>query len=583
VDSQYPEWHAATESPEVPAGVPVEGLRASLELLRDSLGLGGASNNWALQGHKTAGGNPLVANDPHLAPILPPHWYLAHLSTPQWGLAGAAFAGTPAFMSAHNGRVAWGITAGLVDNTDLFIEEIGPGDTVQRGDEFVECRVLDELIEVKGGTPVSERVLITPLGPIVGPALAGEREAISMAATWLAPQRAGTLTGLGRVETVAALREELSGFSGPSLNFAAADDSGSILWQLAGEAPVRKAGRGALPLPAWLDGVGWEEAYVPFEDMPWQVDPGSGYVASANTRPSAAEHPFLGVDWIEGYRLARIVDIIGSRDDWDVPSTLQAQLDTKTLAWPDLEPAILATPHTDKTNIARSLLEGFDGDLSADSPAAAVFVLWLTSMQRRVAEIAAPNSVDAALGRGFAPAALVTHSMFAFSRTSHLVRLLRDRPEGWFDDWNDPITEALAEAQHTLSERLGPDPDRWSWGAARPLVLAHAIGARKPMDRIFNLGPIPWSGDFTTVAQSGAPPLEPLGSPSAVPSLRMAVEIGAWEDARFSLPGGQSGNPLSPHYDDQLAPWIAGSGVPIAWSTKAVERATRHTLHLVPA
>jgi len=100
------------------------------------------------------------------------------------------------------------------------------------------------------------------------------------------------------------------------------------------------------------------------------------------------------------------------------------------------------------------------------------------------------------------------------------------------------------------------------------------------LDRVFNIGPIPWSGDFTTVSQAGAPPLDPLGNPSAVASLRMVIDIGEWDNSRFSLPGGQSGNPLSPHYSDQLDAWRLGLGVPMPWSPKAVAAAAVETLHL---
>ena len=65
-------------------------------------------------------------------------------------------------------------------------------------------------------------------------------------------------------------------------------------------------------------------------------------------------------------------------------------------------------------------------------------------------------------------------------------------------------------------------------------------------------------------------------------SLRFAVEVGDWDGARFSLPGGQSGDPLSPHYDDLLPIWLRGDGVPIAWSPAAVARATVSTLQLLP-
>jgi penicillin amidase len=583
VDPKYPEWHPVTRSPDGMAGVPVDGLRAGLELLREVSGLGGASNNWAISGSRTTTGRPILANDPHLSPLLPPHWYLAHVSGVDWGVAGACFAGTPGFASAHNGKVAWGVTAGLVDNTDLFIEEIGPdGASVQRGDDFVPCTVIEEHIAVRGGDPVTEEVLMTPHGPIVGPALPGAHEAISMAATWLRPQRATSLLDIATAGSVDELRDRLFGWNGPSLNFVAADDAGSIGWQLAGEAPVRKAGRGALPLPAWLDGVGWEDAYVPYADMPSSHDPERGYLATANTRPTTDDHPFLGVDWIEGYRLSRINEILAGRDDWDVVSTLQAQLDTVTHAWRDLKDHLLAIGHTAETTAALSLLRSWDGDMSSESKAASVFVIWLTDMQRRVAQVAAPNSVDAALGRGFAPAPLAPYSLFAFSRTGHLARLLRDRPEGWFDNWDEAIRASLEAAEKALREKSGPTPRSWEWGTVRPLTLMHPAGQRKPLDRVFNVGPIPWSGDFTTVSQAGAPPLDPFGNPSAIASLRMAVDVGDWDRSRFSLPGGQSGNPLSPHYADQLDSWRLGLGVPMPWTEGAVAKGTAHTLYLTP-
>lgn len=581
VDPRYPEWHPVTDSPAGVAGLPLEALRASLELLREVAGIGGGSNNWALNATRTATGRPILANDPHIAPLLPPHWYLAHLTTPAWGIAGAAFTATPGFPCGHNGRVAWGITAGLVDNTDLFIEEIGPdGASVQRGDDFVPCTVIEEHIAVRGGDPVTEEVLMTPHGPIVGPALPGAHEALSMAATWLRPQRATSFLDAGRAESVADLRAQLAAWNGPTLNFVMADDAGSIGWQLAGQAPVRKKGRGALPLPAWIEGVGWEDEYLPFDAMPGGLNPERGYVATANTRPTTAEEPFLGVDWIEGYRLARINEIIGERDDWDISSTLEAQLDTVTHAWRDLKPHLVRLARTADTTTALALLEAWDGDLSATSPAAAVFVAWLTDMQRRVAQAAAPNSFEAALGRGFAPAPLTPYSLFAFSRTGHLVRLLRDRPEGWFEDWDDAVRASLASAEQSLRDRLGPDPRAWRWGDARPLTLMHPVGRQKPLDRVFDIGPIPWRGDFTTVAQSGAPPLDPFGNPSAIASLRAAIDVGEWDRSRFSLPGGQSGNPVGPHYDDQLEAWQAGIGIPMPWSEEAVRAATVETLFL---
>src|SRR5262249_2415244 len=158
-----------------------EDLAAFFALVRP----GGGSNGWALAGSRTASGRPLLANDPHLDASLPAHWYLARLRTPAGCVAGASFVGGPGFPGGPHGHACWGLTAGLVDNTDLFLEEVGPdGGSVRTGDQFTPCEVREEVIHVRGARPVTERVLVTPRGPIVSPVL-GEQQALSMRAAWL--------------------------------------------------------------------------------------------------------------------------------------------------------------------------------------------------------------------------------------------------------------------------------------------------------------------------------------------------------------------------------------------------------------
>jgi penicillin amidase len=582
LDPGYPEWHPVTSPPGRPAGPAVGGLSDDIARLRAALG-GGGSNNWAVAGSRTVSGRPIFANDPHLAPVLPPHWYLAHVTAPGWSVAGAVLAATPGFGSGHNGHVAWGVTAGLVDNTDLFLEEIGPdGRSVRRGDEWVECEVHREVIEVRRGDTVTEEVLVTPHGPIVGPPMPHTPDAISMAATWLQPTGVSALFELVRARSTRGLRDALEDWHGPPLNVVFADAAGSIGWKLAGEAPRRRRGTGALPSAGWDPGNGWLAGVVPFADMPEAFDPPEGYLATANNRPTAGDDASLGVDWIDGHRIARINAILEPRRDWDVASTLAAQLDTVTPVWDEIREHVLAVEPGADSAVAYRLLAGWDGDLDSGSAPGSVFVLWLVEMERRVAFAKAPIAADFVVGKGFAPPPLNPNNMFAFSRTGHLVSLLRERPNGWFADWDREIRGALRVAEQVLRSRFGADPAAWTWGDVRPLTLRHALGEQKPFDRLFNIGPIRWSGDFSTVSQSGAPPLNPLGNPSAIASLRMVVDVGDWDASRFSLPGGQSGNPLSPHYGDQVEPWRTGAGVPMPYSEAAVAQATVETLHLVP-
>ena len=93
---------------------------------------------------------------------------------------------------------------------------------------------------------------------------------------------------------------------------------------------------------------------------------------------------------------------------------------------------------------------------------------------------------------------------------------------------------------------------------------------------------MPWGGDYSTVSQAGSLPLDPYGNPSAIAAIRAAIDVGDWDNSRFALPGGQSGNPLSPHYADQLSRWRDGVGIRMPWTPEATSRAVRKRLFLMP-
>ena len=150
------------------AGEPLARLADDLSRLRDLVGAPGGSNAWAVAGPRTASGAPILANDPHLGPAIPPPWYLAHLRTPGWEIAGASFVGGPAFPTGFNGHVAWGITAGCTDSSDLFWEELSADGRTARGPDGPEpVERIVESIPVRGATAVVEEVLVTRRGPIV--------------------------------------------------------------------------------------------------------------------------------------------------------------------------------------------------------------------------------------------------------------------------------------------------------------------------------------------------------------------------------------------------------------------------------
>lgn len=574
VDVTYPEWHGVTLPPHPQAGSVAAQLAEEVARFRRMVGAGGGSNNWAISASKTATGRPLLANDPHLAATLPPHWYLVHIRTPRWSVAGASFVGIPGVPVGHNGYCAWGVTAGLVDNTDLFLEEVGPdGASVRDGDGFVTCRVRREEITVKGGETVVEEVLETPRGPLIGPALDGVPVGLSIRATWLESSPFRGLLAVHEAGSWEEFRALFDPWPGLPLNMIYADRDGRIGWQLVGDAPVRSAGLGAVPSVGWEDSD-WTDAKVPFEAMPHAVDPPEGYLATANNRPvPVGAEPFLGVDWIEGYRYARITEVLAERDDWTVDACLRLQTDVESIPWREMRPFVLQTETGDPDGLR--LLESWDGVVGAESAGAAMYEVFVSELIVDLVRSRAPQSAEWALGRGFDP--LVPETAFAFLRTGWLVDMFqRGRVE------SSRVEAALGRAVNLLRRRLGPDPALWAWGRLRPLTLSHPVGQRRPLDRVFNLGPFPWGGDATTVGQAAVVHRDLATPPPFIASLRVVIDVGNWSASRYVLPGGQSGNPMSPHYADQLELWKAGSGIPIAWEEDEIETRIRSVLELRP-
>ena len=415
---------------------------------------------------------------------------------------------------AHNGYAAWGITAGMTDQADLFIEEIGDdGASVREGDDMVPGEVIDERIEVRGGEAVTERVLMTRRGPIVSPFLDGAPAALSLSAVWLRPLPIRGFLACLRARDFDTFRRGFAAWPGPALNVVYADAGGHIGYQLVGQLPKRRRGHGTLPLPGWLEGVGWEDEHVPFDEMP-SLDPAIGFVASANNRPAAdGDGPYLGMDWMDGYRQARIVEELARRHDLGRRRMRgpAARRDQRPLA--QAAGLVLELPVSDPDGqMALALLRGWNGQVTVDSAAASVFALWLAEMARRIARAKAPASWRYALGYGFGE--IVPLTTFHSGSVAQTTERLCEQPDGWFArGWPLEAADALASAMRRLRTEHGPDPAGWGWGRRRTLTLRHPAGDRALTADAFNLGPVPMPGDGTTPLQAASGPLDPLRQP----------------------------------------------------------------------
>jgi penicillin G amidase len=584
LDPLYPKWLPSVLGD---ASADVDGLdrlAEDLTALTPLMGLGGGSNAWALSAARTATGRPILANDPHLIPSAPSQWYLARLSTPNWRVAGGSFVGTAAMGSGHNRHLAWGVTAGHADHTDLFLERVSEdGLSVLDGDAWVPCEVREEVIGVKGAEAIHERVLMTPRGPLVGKSFEGQRSAMSLSGTWLAPRPYSGIFSVHRASTMAEVTTMFEQASTTNVGLVYAHRDGDIAYLLAADIPVRRRGWGLAPAPGWLPEYGWESEPLPPSALPRLINPARGFIAAANAKPCAnTDEVYLGDDWLDGYRLARIEEALEARDDWDLEGTAQLQMCTASLPWRELRDDVLrAAGATQGAGDVARILTAWDGRLEPDSVGATVFQFFLARMIRRLVHTVAPKAAAAAIGAGATD--LLPYSCIVTRRAGHLVGQLQ-RPDGdlFGEAWHAIATEELEATWAELCERYGPPPSAWAWGVVRPMVVTHPFAQKALLARLFNIGPIPGRGDASTVHQGSMDLRDPAQNVIGCATMRSVIDVGAWENSRFIVLGGQSGNPLSPHYEDHVARWERGEGVPIHWDDAARDAATVSCLTLTP-
>jgi penicillin amidase len=285
---------------------------------------------------------------------------------------------------------------------------------------------------------------------------------------------------------------------------------------------------------------------------------------------------------MEGFRQARIVERLAEGDAWDVAACQRLQVDVESVAWRSLRPCLLALePGDEDARLGLELLAAWDGRVAVESAAASVYELWIAEMSERIARAKAPSAWRWAIGAGFGD--LVPLTSLHTAAPGRLIGLLREEPEGWFPDgWAAQSAAALSAAVRRLRAEHGPDPVAWGWGRLRTLTLRHPVGEQPMLADAFNLGPVPFPGDCTTPLQAASGPLDPFANPGFLPNMRAVIDLADPDAGRWSLAGGQSGNPCSRHYRDLFNVWLHGDGVPIPFTPAAVEAATVATLELLP-
>ncbi|MHB1066633.1 MAG: penicillin acylase family protein [Candidatus Nanopelagicales bacterium] len=599
-----------------PALLAVQAASRLLDAWLGPSGEGIGSNSWVVSGEHTETGLPLLANDPHLAPMMPSVWYQSglHCTTVtadcDYDVAGWTMAGLPGVFIGHNARIAWGFTNLGPDVTDLVLQQV-QGDTYLVDGEQVPMAVRQEVILVAGGDPVTITVRETADGPLISdvagidtyaavgadapvpaPGSVATREAppargdgYGVALRWTALTPRSTFDAVDLLNTAAGwedFRAAAEVLSVPAQNLVYADIDGTIAYQSPGVIPVREGYDGKWPIPGWDTRYRWT-GYIPFEALPNVVNPDDGWIVTANQAVIGPDYPyFLTDDWSYGARSQRIDDLIAAAtaDGAKVGvATMQAlQMDSWNELGAFLAPRLAALPVTEATGPAVDLLRGWDFLQPVDSAPAAFFNAVWRQMVARMFDAAADTELIHSSGG---------------DRFWQVVYSIWDSPDDfWWDDRTQPgvqdrdqtLLASIAGAVAELSAAYGDDPSGWRWGAMHTLLLRNqtlgdsGIG---PIEAIFNRGPVETAGGGSIVNATGWTPIDGY-EVDWVPSMRQVVDLQDFDRSTWVNLTGASGHAFERHYDDQVEAWRTGQQFPWPFTRPAVDAAAADTLTLLP-
>ncbi len=537
------------------------------ELPRPPRGQG--SNEWAIAGARTASGKPLLANDPHLLVQQPGAWVGFHLRAPGYEARGVAAPFAPGIVLGTTAHHAWGATNVGGDVQDLYLERLNEDRTAaQYEDAWEPLTAHHEEIRVRGSDePVVHEVRATRHGPLLDSYLTGRLRPAkrlldaSYALRWVGAEhciRPSALIDVANVESFGEFRNAARALECPGQNLVYADVNGTIGYQCTGLHPIRGAGDGTGPVPGWTAEHEWE-GFVPFEELPYAVDPGGGYLVTANDRIHADDYPHLiGHDFHAPDRAARITALLEARSDHTVDTCRAIQTDTVSLAARAILPRISLADTR-----ARELFDEWDHDLAADSAAASLWEVLIDELARRAVD------GEEALVAEY----LTDRELF---RCRALPRLI---DAGAISQ--EQLDDALAAAWDRCVDAMGPDPASWRWGDIHRARFVHPLGRMPGLEPLFVAAELPLGGDEQTVNNAGFEGDGPFDV-YVVPSWRAVYDLSNLDDSMGILPTGQSGNPASSHWNDQTDAWAAGELRPLPFTRAAVEAAATERLTIVP-
>jgi penicillin amidase len=564
------------------------------------LPLAGASNAWAAGIGRSATGSTLLANDPHLGLTAPSIWYLARLELSTGGVIGGTIPGLPLILTGRSADLGWGLTSSYLDDQDVYIEEVNPqnADEYRTPDGWAPFRTRDSIISVAGAPAMTIRLQWTDNGPVLPPdqydlgAIRPAGHVASVAWTALSEKDTSISAAMAIMrahnvdQAIAAARDYIA----PSQNLMLADRN-RVALKTIGAFPRRSLGhqsQGRLPTYGYLAQNRWI-GVLPYATNPEFIDPEGGILGNTNNK--VIDRPFpdhMSFEWGDTQRINRWRLLMQSREVHTRESFIETQLDTVSFTARSLLPLIGADlwftgeagpagSHEAERLTALQLLADWNGEMNEHLPEPLIYAAWLRALQKRlISDELGPLAED-----------------YSHVEPLFIERVYRNT-EGasvWCDVAQSARVEtcsemaeaALDDALVWIKESYGQDLQSLRWGDAHEATHDHpTLGEVPVLNWFVNIRQSTSGGDNTLLRgrTSGEDP-SPFQNVHAA-GYRGVYDFADPDSSVFIISTGQSGHPLSRHYDDLGELWRRGEYIPMSLDPALARAASVGVMKLIP-
>ncbi len=533
--------------PDVPKAF-TEMMSSSIQTKQKVEGIG--SNNWAISGAKTASGFPILANDPHLDLTLPSIWYQIQLQAPGINAYGVSLPGAPGIIIGFNKDIAWGVTNVAADVLDFYQIKFKDNTHQQYwyNNTWENTSKRFEKIKIRGGKTETDTVYYTHQGPVVYLQKANYGRAgnvpVGSALRWIAHDKSNELMTfyyLNRGKNYADYRKALTFYTAPAQNFVFASNQNDIAITPNGKFPLKWKGQGKFILDGSDPSNDWQ-GWIPAAQNPTVKNPPRNFVSSANQSSTDPSYPYyINWEFAPYERGKRINDRLTVMNKANVDSMRNLQMDTYSIAAQNLLPNLL--PIVDQSSLNATQKEAFNTVtkwnkfFEAKETGASIFDLWTKRLFYNI----------------WNDEFTIKDIPMRYPTRDRSIQLIQKEPNSvWYDNINtknketlsDLVNESFKYTCDSLERKYGSIGKNWFWGNVKGSNVPH-------------LAKIPGFGSKKLDIGGGKSTVNALSETNG-PSWRMVVELGKMPKGHGVYPGGQSGNPGSPYYDNMVDTWAQG-------------------------